>query len=80
MIKGINDYNKASLVRMVILWIAALVAATGAALTIMGALSGSVLMACLGIAAAVSPGVVWVIWVLMLVISRLVKKAVHAGL
>ena len=51
---------------MATIWIAVGIAATGAALTIMGALSGSVLMALIGIAAAIAPMVAWVLKVLML--------------
>ena len=50
------------------LWLAVGMAATGAALTIIGALSGSVLMALVSIALAVSPGIVWVLWVLILLL------------
>ena len=59
---------------MAILWITALVAAAGAALTIMGALSGSVLMAVIGIAAAFTPMVAWVLWVLMLLLHSSGKR------
>ena len=50
------------------LWLAVGMAATGAALTIIGALSGSVPMALVGIALAVSPGIAWVLWVLILLL------------
>lgn len=61
---------------MLALWVASLVASAGAALTIMGALSDSVLMAVLGIALAVSPLLVWVIWTLALMLFRPGGKAV----
>jgi hypothetical protein len=51
---------------MVALWIAVGISATGAALTIMGALSGSLPMALIGIASAIAPMAAWVLWGLML--------------
>ena len=61
---------------MLVLWIASLAAATGAALTVTGALSGSVLIAVLGIALAVCPVLAWVLWALALVLLRLGEKTV----
>ncbi len=51
---------------MATLWIAVGISATGAALTIMGALSGSLPMALIGIAAAIAPMAAWVLWALTL--------------